>query len=156
MSEGPGRFFIRKMRTDDLAAVLSIENTSFPNPWSENTFRGEIQNPGVSEPMVVVHRPDGQIVGYAVYWRIRDDVQINNIAVHPEFRGRGIGETVMTHILEKVRKAGAVFVSLEVRASNVPAHCLYRKLGFEILGIRKGYYTNPPEDALVMGLILDQ
>lgn len=156
MTEGPGRFLIRKMKAEDLSAVMGIENTSFPNPWSEHTFRGEIQNTGVSEALVIVQRTDGLIVGYAVYWRIRDDVQVNNIAVHPDFRGRGIAETVMKHILEKVRREGAVFVSLEVRASNIPAHSLYRKLGFDILGIRKGYYTNPPEDALVMGLILDQ
>jgi ribosomal-protein-alanine N-acetyltransferase len=156
MTERPGRFFIRKMRTEDLPEVQAIEIVSFPNPWSEDTFRGEIQNTVVSEPLVVVHRPDGRVVGYTVYWRIGDDVQVNNIAIHPDFRGRGIGESLMKFILEKVRGAGVTFVSLEVRASNIAALTLYGKLGFEVLGTRKGYYTNPSEDALVMGLVLGQ
>jgi ribosomal-protein-alanine N-acetyltransferase len=144
------------MREEDLPVVRSIENASFPNPWSENTFRGEIQNTLISEPLVAVHRPDGRVIGYVVYWRVRDDVQINNIAVHPDFRGQGIGETIMKHVLGRVRREGASFVSLEVRASNVAALTLYRKLGFDLLGVRKGYYLNPSEDALVLGLVFDQ
>lgn len=156
MKERRGRFYIRRMKVGDIPEVRDIENSSFPNPWSESVFRGEIQNTGISDPLVVIHRPDERIVGYVVYWRVRDDVQVNNIAVHPDFRGQGIGESVMKFVLEKVRRGGGVFVSLEVRASNIPAQTLYRKLGFDILGLRKGYYTNPPEDALVMGFVVDQ
>ncbi len=136
--------------------VRDIEDISYPNPWSESTFRGEIQNTSISFPLVVLRRPENQVVGYIIYWHIKDDVQVNNIAVHPEFRGRGIGEALMKHVLEKVRRAGVTFVNLEVRTSNASARSLYKKLGFEILGIRKGYYTNPKEDAIVMGLFLGQ
>ena len=138
----------------DIPAVLVIEGLSFSNPWSDATFRGEVQNKGISFPVVIVHEPDQRMAGYIIYWQIRDEVQITNIALHPDFRGRGIGETVLTVILKEVRGKGATFVTLEVRSSNTPAVSLYKKLGFKVLGTRKGYYGNPVEDAYVMGLAL--
>jgi ribosomal-protein-alanine N-acetyltransferase len=140
----------------DIPAVLVIEGLSFSNPWSDATFRGEVQNKGISFPVVIVHEPDQRVAGYIIYWQIRDEVQITNIALHPDFRGRGIGETVLTVILKEVSGKGATFVTLEVRSSNMPAVSLYRKLGFKVLGIRKGYYGNPVEDAYVMGLALGE
>jgi ribosomal-protein-alanine N-acetyltransferase len=152
--EGMERFFIRRMRESDLAAVREIERLSFSNPWSDNTFRGEIQNTAVSFPMVVVRRPGEEVVGYIIYWQIRDDVQVNNIAVHPECRGLGLGEAMMRYAIAKSREAGATFITLEVRQSNTTALTLYRKLGFEIMGTRKNYYTKPDEDAYVMALVI--
>ena len=161
--EGEDRYFVRRMREGDLPAVRAIEVLSFSNPWSDNTFRGEIQNTSISSPMVVVRKPanpavaeEGEVVAYIVYWQIRDDVQINNVAVHPDHRGLGLGEAMMRYAIAKVRAAGAGFVTLEVRQSNTAAVTLYKKLGFEILGARKNYYTKPDEDAHVMGLVLDQ
>jgi len=183
--EGEDRYFVRRMREADLPAVRVIEALSFSNPWSDNTFRGEIQNISISSPMVVVRKPgdpvvadnplvrdsacaggrvvadnpvvaDGEVVAYIVYWQIRDDVQINNVAVHPDHRGLGLGEAMMRYAIAKVRAAGASFITLEVRQSNAAAVTLYKKLGFEILGTRKNYYTKPDEDAHVMGLVLDQ
>jgi len=153
---GEDRFFIRRMREPDLPTVREIEVMSFSNPWSENTFRGEIQNTSVSFPMVAVRRPGEEVLGYIVFWQIREDVQINNIAVHPGCRGLGLGEAMMRFAIAKSRDAGATFMTLEVRPSNTPAVALYRKLGFEIMGARKNYYTKPPEDAHVMALVLDQ
>lgn len=153
---GQDRYFVRRMREEDLPAVRTIEALSFSNPWSDNTFRGEIQNTPVSSPLVVVRRPGDEVVAYVVFWQIRDDVQINNIAVHPASRGLGLGEALMRFAIAKVRAAGAEFMTLEVRQSNVAAVALYKKLGFEILGTRKNYYTRPDEDACVMGLVLDQ
>ena len=154
--KGEDRYFIRRMKEDDLAAVLTIEDLSFSNPWSDNTFRGEIQNTSVSFPLVVVRRPGEEVVGYIIFWQIRDDVQVNNIAVHPDCRGLGIGEALMRFAIAKVNAAGATFMTLEVRQSNTPALTLYKKLGFEILGTRRNYYTKPGEDACVLGLVLDQ
>ena len=171
--EGEDRYFVRRMRETDLPAVRVIEALSFSNPWSDNTFRGEIQNISISSPMVVVRKPgnplvpdgacaggrvvaDGEVVAYIVYWQIRDDVQINNVAVRPDHRGLGLGEAMMRYAIAKVRAAGASFITLEVRQSNAAAVTLYKKLGFEILGTRKNYYTKPDEDAHVMGLVLDQ
>jgi ribosomal-protein-alanine N-acetyltransferase len=142
------------MKETDIPAVHVIEGLSFNNPWSDATFRGEVQNKGISFPVVIIHEPDQRVAGYIIYWHIRDEVQINNIALHPDFRGLGIGEAVLTVILKEVRGKGATFVTMEVRPSNTPAVSLYRKLGFKVLGTRKGYYSNPVEDACVMGLAL--
>ncbi len=140
------------MREGDLAAVLAIEAVSFSNPWSGQTFRGEIQNTSISYPLVAVETASRKVVGYIIYWQIREDVQINNVAVHPDFRGRGVGEAALRAVLDRVREAGASLVTLEVRSSNTAALNLYRKLGFQALGRRKNYYTNPDEDAEVLGL----
>ena len=142
------------MRDADLPAVHEIETRSFSNPWSDATFRGEIQNKGISFPMVIVRPEDRRVAGYIIYWHIRDEVQINNFAVHPDLRWKGIGEAVLRLVLKEVRDKGAVFATLEVRVSNTAATRLYEKLDFKILGTRKGYYTNPVEDAYVMGLVL--
>lgn len=155
MTPDDGRFFIRRMKEDDLPAVRTIEALSFSNPWSDSTFLGEIQNTPVSFPLVVVRKPSDKVIGYIIYWHIREDVQVNNIAVHPDFRGKGIGEALMRHVIEKVRRNGATFMTLEVRLSNAAAVTLYKKLGFDILGTRKNYYTNPDEDAYLMGLVLE-
>jgi ribosomal-protein-alanine N-acetyltransferase len=157
---GQNRFFIRRMKEGDLPAVQTIEGLSFSNPWSDSTFRGEIQNTSVSYPLVVVCRTDDsavsdeEVVGYIIYWQIGDDVQVNNVAVHPDCRGLGLGEAMMRYAIAKVREAGAAFMTLEVRQSNTPALTLYKKLGFEVMGVRKNYYTKPDEDACVMALDL--
>jgi len=100
----------------------------------------------------VVSAGDSRVLGYIIFWKVQDDVQINNIAVHPDARGRGLGEAMMRFALDTVRAMGAAFVSLEVRITNAAARRLYDKLGFEVFGIRKGYYSNPDEDAVVMGV----
>lgn len=154
------RYFIRRMREEDLPAVRAIEALSFSNPWSDNTFRGEIQNTSVSFPMALVRRPgdpvvaEEEVVAYIIYWQIRDDVQVNNVAVHPDCRGLGLGEALMRYAIDRVRESGATFMTLEVRQSNVPALTLYKKLGFEVMGTRKNYYTKPDEDAFVLALVL--
>ncbi len=147
---------MRRMRESDIPAVRAIEERSFSNPWSANTFRGEIQNTSVSFPWVILSGPEKRVVGYILYWKVGDEVQINNVAIHPDFRGRGIGEAVVRFVVERVRKEGVNFVTLEVRPSNLHAFKLYLKLGFKVLGTRKEYYTNPTEDAYVMGLTLGE
>jgi ribosomal-protein-alanine N-acetyltransferase len=144
------------MKDPDLPAVRDIEDLSFSNPWSDATFLGEIQNKGISFPLVIVRQADGRVAGYVIFWHVRDEVQINNVAVHPDFRGKGICEAALKLVLKEVREKGAVFVTLEVRASNTAAIRLYEKLGFKVLDMRKGYYTNPLEDASVMGLVLGE
>ena len=143
------------MEEEDLPYVLEIENLSFPNPWHEVTFKGEINNRRISFPFVIVHRSQNKIIGYIIFWHIKEQVQINTIAVHPDFRRMGIGEFVLLQVLDQVHKDGAIFVTLEVRPSNLAARSLYYKLGFEVLGIRENYYSNPQEHAIIMGKSLD-
>ena len=142
---------MRRMREKDIFDVCAIEEVSFSSPWHFMTFLGEIQNESVSFPFVVVHRVEERIAGYVIYWRIEEEVQISNIAIHPDFRRKGLAEVVLREILRMVEREGAGFVSLEVRPSNKAACSLYAKLGFHVIGLRKKYYHNPAEDALLMG-----
>jgi ribosomal-protein-alanine N-acetyltransferase len=92
-----------------------------------------------------------RIVGYIIYWKIQEEIQISNFAIHPDFRGRGIGEAVMRSVIKAIQRDGGVYIFLEVRPSNLAARNLYKKLGFKVLGTRKDYYHTPLEDALIMG-----
>jgi ribosomal-protein-alanine N-acetyltransferase len=143
---------LRRMNEKDLPFVLEIESLSYPNPWHLSSFKGEINNKPISNPYVVIFKPLDRIIGYVIYWHL----QISNIAISPDYRQLGVGEAVLKKILHEVRCKGAEFVFLEVRPSNQAARSLYNKLDFKILGVRKGYYRNPAEDAIVMGLSLFQ
>ncbi|MDD8026583.1 MAG: ribosomal protein S18-alanine N-acetyltransferase [Acidobacteriota bacterium] len=148
-------FDLRRMRAEDLPQVLFIERQSFPNPWPETTFRGEIQNMGLSFPMVVAARPGGEILGYVLYWLVADEMQINNVAVHPDRRRHGLGERMLRVAMDAAKDLGATYAVLEVRQSNKAARILYEnKLGFGFLAVREDYYSNPTEDAIVLGLPL--
>jgi ribosomal-protein-alanine N-acetyltransferase len=144
-------FHLRKMKEVDLPYILEIENVSFPNPWREMTFKGEICNQPISYPFVIIYKPQKKVIGYLVFWQIKERMQINNIAVHPDFRRMGIAEAALQQVLSEVRMGGTKFVTLEVRPSNIAARTLYNKLGFDVLGIKENYYHDPPEPALVMG-----
>jgi ribosomal-protein-alanine N-acetyltransferase len=144
------------MKEKDLPMVMEIETMSYPNPWQISSFKGEIDNRPISNPYVVIYRPLEKIIGYVIYWHVRNEVQISNIAVSPEYRQLGVGEGVLRKVLVEMRHKNAEFVFLEVRPSNLIARNLYEKLGFAILGLRKGYYRNPSEDAIVMGKSLSQ
>jgi ribosomal-protein-alanine N-acetyltransferase len=149
-------FYLRRMEEKDLPYVYAIESISFPNPWHLSTFKGEIQNHEISYPLVAVHSMEERVIGYIIFWVIRDEVQINNIAINPDFRRKGIGESMLGQVIAAVKKNDATFISLEVRPSNGAAFSLYQKLGFKIIGRRKDYYFNPREDALVLGMDLNQ
>jgi ribosomal-protein-alanine N-acetyltransferase len=139
------------MEEADILSILDIENVSFQNPWKASTFSGEIVNRGISYPYVIVHRIFERVIGYIIYWKIQEEVQISNFAIHPDFREKGIGETVMRSVIKAIQRDGGVYVFLEVRPSNLAARALYKKLGFKVLGSKKDYYQTPMEDALIMG-----
>lgn len=144
------------MVEEDLPYVIEIENISYPNPWQLSSFKGEIENRPISNPYVIIFRPLEKIIGYIIYWHRRNEVQISNIAISPDYRQLGVGEGVLRKVLPEMCHKGAEFVFLEVRPSNLAARRLYEKLGFTILGLRKGYYRSPSEDAIVMGKSLSQ
>ncbi len=144
------------MDEKDLPFVLEIEIMSYPNPWHLSSFKGEIENNPISNPYVIVFKPLNKIIGYVIYWHIRNEVQISNIAISPDYRQMGVGEGALKKVLVEIRHKGVEFVFLEVRPSNLVARCLYEKMGFAMLGLRRGYYHNPSEDAIVMGKSLSQ
>lgn len=141
-------FYIRPMTAADIDRVLEIEKLCFPTPWSREAFRIEIEENRCARYFVAVYQEE--IVGYGGMWVIIDEAHITNIAVHPRFRGQGIGEAIMRSLIEEAVSLGAVRMTLEVRISNKIAQKLYEKLGFQGVGIRKHYYSNNNEDALIM------
>ena len=149
-------YYLRRMTENDLPSVAEIENMSYPNPWKLSSFKGEIENKPISNPYVIVFKPLEKVIGYIIYWHIRNEVQISNIAISPSYRQMGVGEGVLRKTLSEMRRKGAEFVFLEVRPSNLAARSLYEKLGFTMLGLRRGYYRDPSEDAIVMGKSLSQ
>jgi [ribosomal protein S18]-alanine N-acetyltransferase len=136
------------MTESDLDGVLEIENLSFRMPWSRAGFEAELRKP-YGRPVVYVEAGGaGRVSGYLVSWRVEDELHIANLAVHPERRKRGIAEKLLHHCLNA--EADAAWAGLEVRVSNRAALTLYRKLGFRQTGVRREYYADSREDALVM------
>jgi [ribosomal protein S18]-alanine N-acetyltransferase len=138
----------RLMTLADAAAVHRIEEAVFPTPWTLESFEMEMTKN--TQATYVVAEEDQTIIGFCGMWIVLDESQITNVAVMPEGRGKGIGESLMREAMRIAREKGCVVMSLEVRVSNTVAQNLYRKLGFQAGGIRKGYYTDNQEDALVM------
>lgn len=138
----------RNMTIDDLDEVMDVEVNSFTIPWSREAFFNELTKNQFAQYLIV--EVDQRVVGYCGVWIIIDEAHITNIALLPEYRGMKLGEALMAKVMELAREMGAMRVTLEVRVSNERAQNLYRKFGFEEGAIRKQYYTDNMEDALVM------
>ena len=134
---------------NDLDAVLDIETESFTSPWTREMYLAELQNVGVSF-CYLARDEQGIVVGFCSFWRVVDELHINNLAVLPAHRRRGIGTSLLMSVLEEGARLGARRATLEVRRSNEVARRLYERLGFSTAGVRRAYYTNPVEDALVL------
>jgi len=141
---------IRKMTLDDIEQVIAIDRVSFSLPWPERSFRFELTDNPASRCWVA--EVDGKIVGMIVVWLIVDEVHVATIATHPEFRRQGIAKTLLSYALQHMSTEGAQSSFLEVRASNLAAQDLYRKFGFEESGVRRRYYRDNDEDAILMTL----
>ena len=128
--------------------IMIIENLSFKIPWSRQSVIDEITRNKFA--IYKCARTEMKIVGYAGLWHICDEGHITNIAVHPEFRGIGIGSALMESLMEYAKNEGITGLTLEVRRSNNSAQALYRKFGFEDGGMRKAYYADNNEDAIIM------
>lgn len=139
------------MTAADIENVIAIERASFQFPWSTRFFLDELQ---VDCARSILAEVDGRIVGYVLFWFLPEEVDIHNIAVHPDFRRRGIGRLLLEQVVDSARRQERLRVTLDVRFSNAPAQNLYRSFGFVIRGLRKGYYSDNGEDALVMALEL--
>lgn len=146
---------IRPMTLADVSRVHQIDTLSFQLPWSERSFRYEVtENRNASVWVAETARPDGglEIAGMIVLWVILDEGHIATIAVHPDFRQRGIAQRLLAQGLLAVYERGARLAYLEVRRSNLAAQHLYEKFGFTVEGMRPRYYKDNNEDALLMTL----
>ncbi|HEX5038193.1 MAG TPA: ribosomal protein S18-alanine N-acetyltransferase [bacterium] len=146
-------YLIQKMTESDLPEVLAIESASFPTPFTINLFRMEL-NLNVAHLFVI--RKDGKVIGYIDFWRVGPEVHLITIGVQPDFRRRGVGTKLIEFMLGEARKNRVETVSLDVRPSNAAGLKLYQKFGFRQAGVRRRYYQDNDEDALVLSLHLKE
>ena len=144
----PNDCLIRRMTIDDVPTVAAIEAATFPTPWSEDAFRKEITDNPVARYLVA--EKDGAVIGFAGAWIILDESHITNIAILAEHRGNGYGRALTAALMQYLSNLGAAYATLEVRKSNVTAQNLYKSLGYVSVGVRKRYYEDNGEDALLM------
>lgn len=146
-------FVIEPLESEHVAAVLAIEEKLFPAPWSEGMFRQEVEEKWLSRSFV--GSVDGEVVAYVVAWVMRDEVHILNLGVDPAYQRRGYARKLLNHMIDVARTARCRLITLEVRVSNTPARILYHSMGFAPVGIRRRYYHDNNEDAIVMTLRLE-
>jgi ribosomal-protein-alanine N-acetyltransferase len=127
---------------------MAIEEASFPTPWSRALFEEEIGR-RFSDAIVVVAEPGGAVAGYAICWTIGEESHLLNIAVRPDARKGGVGRSLLKEVLRRSVVSGGRRIFLEVRPTNREAIRLYESEGFRFVGIRRGYYTDTGEDAIV-------
>ena len=146
MSEANELGFVPLARAhiDDL---MAIELEAYPEPWTRGMFEDELRS-RCSRFFVVLH--NDAIVGYGGYWLVLDEAHITSVTIRKADRGRGWGRRLINYLLEHAQAEGVKTASLEVRQTNTPAQNLYRSLGFQQVGLRKGYYPQSGEDAVVM------
>ena len=143
-------YTIQRMRPDvDLEAVLEIGAASFNNPTTADMFAWELRNPQVSH-IYVLRAGEERVAAYCSCWLVDHEWHINNLAVRPEWRGQGLARALLDHVLREASGLGATRAGLEIRRSNDIARRLYGGMGFSVVGTRRNYYTNPPEDALIL------
>jgi ribosomal-protein-alanine N-acetyltransferase len=145
------KLIIRDIQKDDIPAILKIEQVSFTTPWSEQDFLYEIYKKNVLSKVAVFW---GNIIGYICVNHLAHESHILNLAVHPDFRRQGVATILMEEAIGELKKSRCAFMYLKVRVSNTGAQGFYELLGFKAEGIRKKYYVNPDEDALIMMLRL--
>lgn len=142
------RVSIRRMTLQDIDSVMTVEKKSFTTPWSRQAFMTELVDNQFARYIVLDY--SGRVIGYAGLWMIVDEGHVTNIAIDPDFRGNHLGERLLLALVSMCTAQGGSRMTLEVRVSNEIAKRLYQKLGFEGVGVRKGYYTDNHEDALIM------
>jgi ribosomal-protein-alanine N-acetyltransferase len=129
--------------------ILAVEEASFTSPWTREMYLAELNNAGVSY-FYLARTEAGEVVGFCSFWRVLNELHINNLAVLPVHRRGGIGTALLLKVLADGATLGASRATLEVRRSNDAAQKLYEKFGFTVAGVRRLYYSSPPEDALVL------
>ena len=138
---------IEEMKVDDIDGVFEVEKSCFEDYGSKDSFKKELSN---NLAKYLVAKVDGKIAGYVGIWFVVDEGHITNVAVHEDYRGKKIGDKLINELVQVCKDNKIVSMTLEVRASNKIAQNLYRKYGFKMAGIRKEYYSNNKEDAIIM------
>lgn len=138
---------IIKLNEEHIKAIHRVEEKCFQSPWSENTIEALVKS---DNSQCFGCFEEETLVGYIALEWVLDEGSLTNLAVLPSYRRRGIAQELVEALLEEAKRLKLGFVTLEVRVTNTPASNLYRKMGFEEVGVRKGYYSNPREDALLM------
>jgi ribosomal-protein-alanine N-acetyltransferase len=139
---------VDRMTVDDLGAVQEIEGESFTTPWPPHAYRSELETNRLAH--YIVARYDDQLVGFAGMWLMVDEAHITTFAVRRTWRRQGVGERLLLALLDLAQARGAREATLEVRPSNHPARRLYEKYGFALVGVRRRYYSDDNEDALIL------
>jgi len=139
---------VRPMTVEDLDGVMSVEFDSFLTPWSRTAFEEELTQNRLAR--YIVAEEDGSIVGYAGTWLVINEAHVTNVAVSGQHRRKGIGRFLMEKLMELARDSGMDSMTLEVRVTNAAARHLYQQMGFVESGIRKNYYSETKEDALIL------
>lgn len=142
------KIVIKEMKPEHIDAVMIIDRESFTTSWTKEIFMKEIAENKFAHYFIV--QLADEIIGYAGMWIVNDDAQVTNIAISPEHRGKKIGEKLFYFVFQHAIRTGVKQLSLEVRASNIIAQNMYQKFGLVPGGIRKKYYTDDQEDAIVM------
>ena len=138
---------IEVMNSDHVAQIAALEKICFADPWSEKSIASELDN---KLAFWLVAAEGEQVAGYIGSQTVLDETDMMNVAVHPDFRRKGVAEALIQELVDHLRRMGSHCLTLEVRASNAPAIALYEKLDFREIGRRKNYYRNPKEDALIL------
>lgn len=138
---------IEEMKENDIDGVFEVEKNCFEDYWSKDSFKKELSN---NLAKYLVAKIDNKVVGYVGIWFVVDEGHITNVAVHEDYRGQKIGDHLIKELVQVCKNNKIISMTLEVRASNVVAQNLYKKYGFKMAGIRKEYYSNNKEDAIIM------
>ena len=144
----PDPFWLRPIQMADIPRVQEIDRLSFPTPARASLFEHELAQNDIAHYQVLGEAEE--LVGFAGFWLIADEIHISTIATHPDWRGQGLGELLLLNLLFEAYKLPANMVTLEVRRSNEVAQALYCKFQFAEVGIRRRYYRDTGEDALLM------
>ena len=136
------------MNEGHVAQVAALEKRCFSDPWSENSVASELENP---LSLWLIAEEDGAVCGYVGSQTVLDETDMMNIAVRPDCRRKGIAAALIAELVSRLKARGSRILRLEVRESNLPAIALYKAMGFTQLGLRKNYYRNPKENALILG-----
>lgn len=148
VERSPSPVVLEPFADEHVAGVLKVERECFPAPWTEAMFRQEVEEKWLSRSFVALQNDD--VIGYVIAWFLRGEVHILNLAVAKSQQRRGIGRRMLAHVIDLAESEQCHMITLEVRVTNEPAKLLYLSMGFAPVGIRRRYYHDNNEDAIVM------